>query len=430
MNNFLQKIPLLAMVSAAMEQPFVVENFRKHFPILAKRLKTGKPLIYMDNAATTQKPQSVIDSIVDFYTNYNSNVHRGMYELSETATARYEEARRSIADFFGVKNSSEIVLVHGATEAINLVAFSYGRHFLSAEDEILIGAAEHHANYLPWQVLESEIGIRRKIIPLDGEYNIDLERYGNSFSGRTKLVAIQHVSNVLGTANDVKLMSKIAHENGARILIDGACSLGSGGIDLYDVDCDFFACSGHKGFGPTGSGFLFGKYEILRAMPPFHTGGSMVNRVEFEGTDFKLPPAKFEAGTPGISAAIGLGEAVTFLKEINWSSAREHLSSLTRYAYNKLRAIKGIKVYANSNGKNGVMSFNLDGVHCHDVATYLGSEGVAVRAGTHCVQPLMDALGVPGTVRISMSLYSTEDEVDVAIRAIENCGKIFGCHSG
>jgi cysteine desulfurase/selenocysteine lyase len=405
---------------------FSMKDFREQFPILSKPLRSGEPLIYLDNAATTQKPRVVVDAIVDFYSNYNSNVHRGGYEFGEIATAKYEQTRLAIADYFGVKNAREIVFVRGTTEAINLVAYSYCRNFLSAGDEILVGAAEHHANYLPWQALEREIGTVRKIIPLDKDYKIDVAKYENLFSRKTKFVAVQHINNVLGTVNDVGALCKIAHGNGAKILVDGANAMGVGGIDLHEMDCDFFACSGHKGFGPTGSGFLFGKYEILQTMPPFHTGGNTVNRVRFDETSFKLPPDKFEAGTPDIAAIIGLGEAVAFLKKMDWDSARTHMSLLRIRASEGLRTVSGIEIYGNTRYPSDVLSFNLRGIHAHDVATFLGHGGIAVRAGTHCAQPLMDILGVPGTIRISLCPYNTVDEIDTAISSMEKCRKILG----
>ena len=381
--------------------------------------------MFFDNLATTQKPRRVIDKIIDFYANYNANVHRGMYEFSERATGEYEAARKKLANYFGVDDGREMVFVRGTTEAINLVAHSYGRKFLGAGDEILVGAAEHHANYLPWQVLEREIGIRRKIIPLDENFRVDVEKYKNLFSKRTKLVAIQHVSNVLGGTNDIGTLAKIAHGNGAKILVDGACTLALHRINLREIDCDFFACSGHKGFAPMGSGFLFGKYELLSGMPPYHTGGNMVNVVRFEGATFKLPPDRFEAGTPDIAAAIGLGEAISFLETVDWGAARAHLANLSTRMAKGLRSIPAIKIYGNPTDGNGIFSFNVDGVHAHDVATYLGNEGIAVRAGTHCAQPAMQILGVPGTVRISMGLYNTFEEVDAVIGALATCQGVF-----
>jgi cysteine desulfurase/selenocysteine lyase len=307
-----------------------------------------------------------------------------------------------------------------------LVAFSYGRTFLSAGDEILVGAAEHHANYLPWQILEQNIGIRRKIIPLDENYDIDLVKYEKLFSRRTKLVAIQHIGNVIGAVNDIKKLTDIAHAHGAKILIDGASSLGAGKFNLAEIGCDFFACSGHKGFAPMGSGFLFGKYELLRAMPPFHAGGNTVNRVKFEETTFKLPPAKFEAGTPDVAAIIGLGEAITFLESIDWKGAENYLNGLTQYAGKKLMEISSLQIYGTPKIRHGIFSFNLKGIHPHDVATFLAHRGIAVRAGTHCAQPLMNILGVPGTVRISLSLYNTKAEIDAATTALEDCQATFG----
>jgi cysteine desulfurase/selenocysteine lyase len=404
---------------------FSPENFRAKFPILEKLLDSGKRLIYCDNLATTQKPACVINKIVDFYENYNANVHRGMYEISEKATDEYERTRSKIAKYFGVDNPAEFIFVRGTTEAINLVANTHGRKFLAKGDEILIGAAEHHANYLPWQVLEQEIGVVRKIIPLDRAGNIDMECYQSLFSKRTKLVAIQHISNVLGTVNDIKTLCEIAHGHGAKVLVDGACALACGRINLRDLDCDFFACSGHKGFGPTGSGILFGKYPLLRAMPPYNTGGNGVNVVSFDGSSFKPPPDRFEVGTPDIAAVIGLGATVDFLERLDWASAWRYLDELTRYLGHGLGRLPGVKIYGHAANKICVFSFNLEGVHCHDVATYLGNEGIAVRAGTHCAQPLMQHLGVPGSVRISMTLYNTREEVDKIVDVLGRCQAAF-----
>ncbi|MDR1413464.1 MAG: cysteine desulfurase [Puniceicoccales bacterium] len=408
-----------------MSNKFAAENFRRQFPIFEKPLENGKELIFLDNLSTTQKPQCVIDKIVDFYSSYNANVHRGLYEFSQRATENYEQTRSKLANYLGVEDPREIIFVRGTTEAINLVARSYAGEFLQRGDEILIGAAEHHSNYLPWQVLEKEIGISRKIIPLDGDGNVDMERYGNMFSPRTKFVAIQHISNALGSINDIKMLTKIAHERGAKILIDGACSLAFGKINLREIGCDFFACSGHKCFGPTGSGFLFGKYELLEVMPPYHTGGNMVDRVQFGETAFKFPPDRFEAGTPDIAAVIGFGAAIDFLSAIDWQPAHEYLAGLAEYLRGRLQEIPGIKIYGNSECRKGIFSFNLSGIHCHDVAMYLGNEGIAVRAGTHCAQPLMHILKTPGTVRISISLYNTSEEIDVMIRVLAECQTIF-----
>jgi cysteine desulfurase/selenocysteine lyase len=424
-NNLLQKNVPFLMFLRSMGYEFSIEKFRKQFPILSKPLRNGNPLVYLDNSATTQKPQSVIDKIVDFYSTYNSNVHRGMYEFSERATNEYEQARHNVAEYLGVNNPNEIIFVRGTTEAINLVAYSYGRKFLTAGDEILIGTAEHHANYLPWQVLEQEIGVRRKVIPLNADYTIDIDQYEHLFSKRTKFVAIQHISNVLGTVNDIRALAAIAHAHEAKILVDGACSLASEKINLEEIDCDFFACSGHKGFGPTGSGFLFGKYDLLQDMVPYHVGGNIVNKVCFEKSSFKLPPTKFEAGTPDIAAVLGLGAAIDFLKEIDWKSAKAYFSELVQYASGKIRSIPGIKVYGTSKNQSGVFSFNLNDVHAHDVATHLGSRGIAIRAGTHCAQPLMQILGVSGTARVSLCLYNTKQEIDKAITALVDCLNIF-----
>jgi cysteine desulfurase/selenocysteine lyase len=407
-----------------MESEFAVEELRKLFPIFGKCLGGGRELIYFDNSATTHKPQCVINALVDFYATYNANVHRGTYEHGEMATNGYEGAREKVAAYFGVKNSAEIIFLRGATEAINLVANSYGRKFLLPGDEILVGAAEHHSNYLPWQALEREIGVVRKIIALNSDGDIDLERYAAMFSKRTKFVAVQHIGNVTGAVNDVQLLAEIAHGHGAKILIDGACSMAFHRVDLSRMDCDFFACSGHKGFGPMGSGFLYGKYDLLNTMAPYQSGGNMVNRVRFGETSFKLPPHRFEAGTPDVAAAIGLGCAIDFLGGMDWNLANAHCAALRDYLSEKLLQMDGVQIYGNPKNRMCIFPFNLKGVHCHDVATFLGIAGIAVRAGTHCAQPLMDLWGIPGCVRMSLCFYNTKLEIDSAVEVLGKCGLI------
>jgi cysteine desulfurase/selenocysteine lyase len=330
-----------------------------------------------------------------------------------------------VAKFFNADRPDEIIFLRGATEAINLVAYGYGRKFLTAGDEILVGAAEHHANYLPWEILESEIGILRRVIPLDGDGDVDLDGYDRLFSKRTKLVAIQHIGNVTGAINDVAAMAKIAHGHGAKILVDGACSICNGGVDLAEIDCDFFACSGHKGFAPMGSGFLFGKYDLLRAMAPYQVGGNVVVGVRPKGTSYKLPPDRFEAGTPDVAAVVGLGAAIDFLRTVDWPSAREYLDKLLDHLGESLRRMPGVVVYGNPRRRTCALSFNLKGIHCHDVATYLGNGGIAIRAGTHCAQPLMHLLGIPGTARFSLALYNTVEEIDTAVAVLDRCRVAF-----
>lgn len=406
-----------------MELQFSVENIKQQFPIFQRPNAHGKRLIWLDNASTTQKPQCVINAIVDYYTCYNSNIHRGIYEFSEKASMKYEEVRSKVANYFGVHNLDEIVFVRGATEGINLVASSYCRKFLKKDDEILIGAAEHHANYLPWQVLDKEIGVCRKIIPLTNAGDIDLDAYEKLFTKKTKFVAVQYISNVLGSKNDIGLLTTIAHNHGAKILIDGASALNVCQPQLDSVDCDFFVCSGHKGFGPTGSGFLFGKYSLLEQMVPYQTGGDMVNKVTFEESTFKNPPYRFEAGTPDVAAVIGMGVAIDFLLSIDHVGAQKHLKMLTDYLTQSLRECSNIMVYGDPIDRSGIVSFNMNGCHPHDVATFLANDGIAVRAGTHCAQPLMELLSVPGTVRVSLAIYNTIQDIDDLMTSIDKVQK-------
>ena len=402
---------------------FDAENFRENFPILQKLLPGRQKLVYFDNCATTQKPQVVIDKIAEFYSRFNANVHRGLYDFSEHATESYEQTRSKVANYLGIKNRDEVIFTHGTTEAINLVAESYCKHFLTKGDEILVGTAEHHANYLPWQALEQEIGIVRKSIPLNADSSIDFDAYESLFSEKTKFVAVQHISNVLGVKNDVTQIAKIAHAHGAKILIDGASTLAFERPNISNIDCDFFACSAHKGFGPMGVGLLAGKYELLDQMPPYQVGGGIVNKVNFDQTTYQLPPHKFEPGTPDVAAVIGFGATIDFLENIDWDSAKEYLAYLNGYCFAKLQKIPTIQLYARPDLP--IISFNLTNVHSHDVATYLASKGIAVRAGTHCAQPLMRTLGCPGTVRISLALYNTTAEIDFVIATIAECAKRF-----
>jgi cysteine desulfurase/selenocysteine lyase len=346
-----------------------------------------------------------------------------MYDFAIRATDAYELARSRIAKYFNVSDR-EIAFTYGATDGMNMLAASYGRSFLTKGDEVLIGAAEHHSSYLPWKILCAEIGASVKIIPLVGEWHeLDVDSYGSMFSGRTKLVVIQHISNVLGNVNDIGLLSKIAHKNGAKIVIDGAASLAHGPIDLRDVGCDFFVTSGHKAFGPSGSGFMFGKYDLLESMPPFRLGGRMVNEVSFENVAYKLPPERFEAGTPDIAAVIGFGECVEFLSEIDWNSAGRYLSNLSEYCRDGLREIEDLVPYGS--WEAGIFSFNISGIHCHDVATILAKRDIAIRAGHHCAQPLMNLLDTAGTARVSLCLYNTAEEVDSIVDALKTCKSYF-----
>ena len=403
---------------------FSVEEFRENFPILHKPSSRGKPIVYLDNAATTQKPQCVIDAVTDFYTNCNSNIHRGLYELAETATLKYENTRKKAAKYLNV-DTDEIIFVRGTTEAINLVANCYVRKFLNADDEIIVGAAEHHSNYLPWQILGKEIGIKRKIAPLTETGEIDIDVFFKLFTKKTKFVAIQHSSNVLGNTNNISELTKIAHENGAKILIDGASSLLHSTVDLKKIDCDFFACSGHKCYAPMGVGILFGKYDLLESMCPYQVGGNTVNKVNFESSIFKLPPQKFEAGTQDIASVIGLGAAIDFLESVDRDEMDNYFNELCKYTFDRLSNLPFVKMYSKPKKMSGVFSFNIEGIHSHDVATLLGINNIAIRAGTHCAQPLMQLLGVPGTARASLAQYNKFEEIDIMIDSLIKCKKAF-----
>jgi cysteine desulfurase/selenocysteine lyase len=347
-----------------------------------------------------------------------------MYDFAIRATEAYELARSRIAKYFNVSDR-EIVFTYGATDGMNTLATSYGRKFLTRGDEVLIGAAEHHSSYLPWKNSCADADASVKIIPLKGEHReLDIDFYCSMFNKRTRLVVVQHISNVLGNVNDIGLLSEIAHENGAKIVIDGAASLVHGPIDLRSVGCDFFITSGHKAFGPNGSGFMFGKYDLLEGMPPFRVGGRMVNEVSFENVAYKLPPERFEAGTPNIASVIGFGECMEFLSKMEWGPAEQYLSHLSKYCRNRLREVDGLVLYGS--GEAGIFSFNISDIHCHDVATILAKCGIAIRAGHHCVQPLMNLLNAAGTARISLCQYNTTEEVDAIIDVLKTCKNYLG----
>lgn len=402
---------------------FDVFNFRTKFPILCKDLVANKSLIYIDNASTTHKPESVIQSISEFYSNYNANVDYSMYDLSAHVSTAYNEVRKAIANYCKV-DEKEVVFVSGATEGMNLIAWSYGKSFLHPDDEILIGSAEHHSSFLPWVQLSQECNFNIKWIPLIlPNYEIDIEKYKSMFTDKTKLVVLQHFGNVLGNINNVKLLSQIAHENSAHIVIDGAATLAHGPVNLDDIDCDFFVTSGHKCFGPNGSGFIFGKYDLLKKMQPYKVGGRMVDKVSFDTVTYKLPPERFEAGSPNIASIIGFGETIKFLSDIDQQSANLYFQDLIKYTYEQLRSVDDLILYGS--GESGVFSFNIKNIHAHDVSTILAEKGIAVRAGNHCAQPLMKILGINGTARISLALYNTKSEIDLAVDTLNTCQKFF-----
>ena len=404
---------------------FDVEKIRRDFPILKERVH-GKPLVYLDNGATSQKPQVVIDALVHYYKAENSNIHRGVHYLSERATSSYEGAREKVRQFLNAESGHEIVFVRGTTEAVNLVAQSYGRTFLKAGDEIVISAMEHHSNIVPWQILCGQIGARLRVVPIDHDGEFLLEEYRCLLNENTKLVSLTHVSNALGSIVPVKEAVRLAHERSVPVLLDGAQAVPHFKVDVQDIGCDFYAFSGHKLFGPTGVGVLYGKSALLDAMPPYQGGGDMISLVTFEKTHYNVLPYKFEAGTPNIAGGIGLGAAIDYLNGLNWEDVRAHEHDLLAYATDALTAIETIRIIGTAKDKAGVLSFVFDHIHAHDVGTILDQEGVAIRAGHHCAMPVMQRFGVPATARASFALYNNRQDVDALVRGIHRVLKVFG----
>ena len=405
-------------------QRFDVEKIRRDFPILKERVH-GKPLVYLDNGATSQKPQVVIDALDRYYKSENSNIHRGVHYLSERATSSYESAREKIRQFLNAETGHEIVFVRGTTEAINLVAQSYGRTFLKAGDEIVISAMEHHSNIVPWQILCGQIGARLRVVPINHDGEFLLDEYRRLLSENTKLVSLTHVSNALGSIVPVKEAVRLAHERAVPVLLDGAQAVPHFKVDVQDIGCDFYAFSGHKLFGPTGVGVLYGKSELLEAMPPYQGGGDMISLVTFEKTHYNVLPYKFEAGTPNIAGGIGLGAAIDYLNGFNWEEVCAHENDLLAYATNALSEIESIRIIGSAKDKAGVLSFVSDHIHAHDVGTILDQEGVAIRAGHHCAMPVMQRFGVPATARASFALYNNREDVDALVRGIHRVLKVF-----
>ncbi len=404
---------------------FDAGKFRADFPIL-RRSVHGKPLVYLDNAATSQKPQQVIDRIEQYYTHENSNVHRGVHELSEVATAAYEGAREKVRRFINAAENREIIFVRGCTEAINLVAASYGRANVKAGDEIVISTIEHHSNIVPWQMLCNETGAELRVIPVNDAGELSLDAYEKLLTDRTKIVAIGHVSNALGTINPVKEMIAMAHRRGIPVLLDGAQAVPHMRVDVRDLDSDFYAFSGHKMFGPTGIGVLFGKAKLLETMPPFQGGGDMILSVTLEKTTFNGLPYKFEAGTPNIEGAIGLGAAIDYLESVGLDAIEAYEHELLVYATEQLSRIPGLRIVGTAKSKAAVISFVLDCAHPHDIGTIVDQEGVAIRTGHHCAQPAMIRFGVPATARASFAFYNTKEDVDALVRAIRKVVEVFG----
>jgi cysteine desulfurase / selenocysteine lyase len=401
-----------------------VSKIRADFPILKQKVH-GKPLVYLDNGATSQKPQSVIDALNRYYSTENSNIHRGVHYLSERATAAYEAARQKIKSFVNARSEQEIIFVRGTTEAINLVAQSYGRTFLKKGDEIIVSAMEHHSNIVPWQMLCEQIGARLRVIPINHDGELVLDEYRRLLGEKTKLVSVTHVSNALGTIVPVKEMVRLAHERNVPVLLDGAQAVPHLKVDVQELGCDFYAFSGHKLFGPTGVGILYGRSELLDAMPPYQGGGDMISLVTFEKTHYNVLPYKFEAGTPHIAGGIGLAAAIDYLAGLDWQQVAAHEHELLAYATSALSSIDGLRIIGTASEKVGVISFVFEHVHAHDVGTILDQEGVAVRAGHHCAMPVMQRFGVPATTRASFALYNTREEIDVLVRGIHRALKVF-----
>ena len=402
-----------------------ITKVRESFPILSRTVY-GKPLIYLDNGATTQKPLCVLDAMREEYLNVNANVHRGVHWMSQQATDLHEAARETVRKFINARSTTEIVFTRGTTESLNLVASSFVEGCMKEGDEVIVSTMEHHSNIVPWQLQEQRKGIVLKVIPMTDEGELQLEEYEKLFTERTKLVSVTQVSNVLGTVNPVKEMIRIAHEHGVPVVVDGAQSVPHFAVDVQDLDCDFLAFSGHKVYGPTGVGVLYGKEEWLDRLPPYQGGGEMIERVSFEKTTFERPPLKFEAGTPDYIATHGLATALDYVTSLGMDNILAHEQDLTHYALQQLREIEGMHIYGHRNDSgDAVISFNVGDIHHMDLGTLLDQLGIAVRTGHHCAQPLMNRLGILGTVRASFGLYNTREEVDALVAGIKRIAMMF-----
>ncbi|MEN8182617.1 MAG: cysteine desulfurase [Myxococcota bacterium] len=411
-------------MSHPLAPPYDVTRVRKDFPILQTAMR-GHPLVYLDTASSAQKPRCVIDAIAELYSRHYANIHRGLYELSEISTRLHEEAREKVRDLLGAAEAREIVFTRNATEAINLVAASWGRTHVGEGDEVLITALEHHADLVPWQQLCLEKGARLVVAPVDDSGALILEAFEQRLGPRTKLVATTHVSNALGTVTPLEEMVRLAHTRGIPVLVDGAQAVPRFPVDVREIGCDFYAFSGHKLYGPTGIGVLYGRAEILEAMPPYQTGGSMIRSVSFEETSFAEIPLRFEAGTPDIAGAIGLGAAIDYLRGIGLERIERHEAELLAFGTELLEEIPEVRIIGTTPRKTGVISFLVEGVHPHDVGTILDREGVAVRAGHHCAQPLMDRFSVPATVRASLGIYNDREDLERLAAGIHKVVEIF-----
>ena len=403
-----------------------VEEIRRDFPILVERRINDKKLVYLDSAATSQKPRQVLNALSEYYEEHNANIHRGVHRLAEEATAAYEGARGKVARFLGAPDTTGLIFTRGTTESINLVANAWGRKALREGDEILLTEAEHHSNLVPWQLAAQTTGAKLRFIPIREDGTLDMEEAGRLIGPRTKLVGCIHASNVLATINPVEKLTKLAHDAGALMLIDGAQSAPHLPVDLEALGCDFFACSGHKMLGPTGVGALWGRPELLEEMDPFLGGGEMIREVHLDHSTYNDLPYKFEAGTMNIAQAVGLGAAVDYLDDLGMKNVREHERRLGEYAYRRLSELEGVTIYGPKEGRTGLVSFSLPDLHPHDISQLLNEEGVAIRSGHHCAQPLMRRLGVTATARASFYLYNTEEEVDALVEGLERAREFFG----
>ncbi|MFL5355448.1 SufS family cysteine desulfurase [Archangium sp.] len=404
--------------------PLDVARIRADFPILHQEVR-GRPLVYLDSAATTQKPQAVIDALVRYYTHDNANVHRGVHALSERATQAYEGARERVRRFINAREAKEIIFVRGCTEAINLVAQSYGRSKVGPGDEVLITAMEHHSDIVPWQMLCQQVGATLKVLPVDEHGELRLEQLEALLTARTRLLAVTHVSNALGTVNPVRDIIKRAHARGVPVLVDGAQATQHFRVDVQDLDCDFYAFSGHKMFGPTGIGVLYGKAAVLESMPPWQGGGDMILSVTMDKTVYNRLPYRLEAGTPDISGAVGLAAAMDYIESVGVEAIAAHDRELLEYGTRALESVPGVKLMGRARERSGVLSFVMEDVHAHDVGTILDREGVAIRAGHHCAQPLLSCFGVAATVRASLAMYNTREDIDALVRGLHKVREVF-----
>jgi len=404
--------------------PFDVDQIRADFPVLSQKVH-GKPLVYLDNAATTQKPRRVIERVRQFDSEEYGTVRRGAYKLSERATQMFEDVRQKVAGLFNAADKKEIIFTSGTTQAINLVAYSFGKAFVKEGDEIIISNIEHHANTVPWQVLCQDKGAHLKVIPVNDRGELIMEEYKKLLSSKTRMVSVNHVSNALGTVNPIKEITRLAHEAGAKVLIDGAQSTPHLKIDVQDIDCDFYTFSGHKMYGPSGVGGLYGKYDVLKEMPPYVTGGDMIRQVTIEKTLYADPPARFEAGTPAISQVMGLGEAVDYIQEIGLDKIAEYEHALLEYGTRVLSEIDGLNIIGTAAHKASILSFHIDVIHPHDVVTLLDQDGISARGGHHCAQPTMQRFGLSATTRASASFYNKFEELDALAASVRRAIKLF-----